>query len=676
MTLKKDAMSNKDGYQKQHESEQAELACGEPERDDETLVEQQIESAQWQDELMRQAIESAQAGDATKLKIGVYICRCGGNISDVVDVERVAETVRLIPGVATAKVHTFVCSDPGQHMISNDILAEKLDRVVVASCSPFLHEQTFRGAVARGGMNPYLYEHVNIREQASWAHKHDPAGATAKAIRMIAGAVGKLRYAHPLEQIKLPNHRRALVIGGGIAGLKAASDLAGRGIKVLLVEASQQLGGHLNDWGRIYPSEHSAAELVKDLSQRVRQNPNIEVLLGWKITAVSGFIGNFKIVAESSHPPMAAAPRKEATVGAIIMATGFRPYVPRDGEFLYGSEPCVVTMPEFIQLMQNVSPDARKLTFRNNNIRNIAFLHCVGSRQLDGIHEPPANGRLNTYCSRTCCSTILQQAMAVRRRFPQIGVFDFNQDIRTYGRGEENYYIDANKAGVVFFRYNGEEPPKVQVTPHSRAKEGALSVTVKDALTWGEELELGVDMVVLGTGMVPGHIEDLIDQMKLATGEDGFLQEVHPKLRPVEVAVNGVLLAGTAQGPMNIAETLAAAGAAAVKAAAMFATEEVELNPYVAEVDLSLCCGEAQCVTQCDYEGALKMVEMEVNGEMVQRAQVNAGLCVGCGACVAVCPHRAIDLNGWRLDQFEAMVEGIAADIPERGCSPELVSIH
>ena len=198
---------------------------------------------------------------------------------------------------------------------------------------------------------------------------------------------------------------------------------------------------------------------------------------------------------------------------------------------------------------------------------------------------------------------------------------------------------------------------------------------MKDALTWGEELTLSVDMVVLGTGMMTGQIEDLIEQIKLSTGEDGFLQEVHPKLRPVEVAVNGVLLAGTAQGPMNIQETLAAAGAAAVKAAAMFATEDVELNPYVAAVDLTLCRGEAQCVTQCDYEGALKIVQMEIEGVMVERAQVNAGLCVGCGACVAVCPHRAIDLNGWRIDQFEAMVDGLAADIPRHECAAELVSI-
>lgn len=608
-------------------------------------------------------------------RVGVYICRCGGNISDVVDVERVAETVRLIPGVATAKVHTFVCSDPGQHMISDDILQENLDRVVVASCSPFLHELTFRGAVSRGGMNPYLYEHVNIREQASWAHKHDPAGATQKAIRMIAAAVGKLRYATPLDQIKLPNHRRALVIGGGIAGMKSAADLARRGIQVLLVEASERLGGRLNERGRVYPSEHSAEELVDELTQQVRSHSNIEVLLSSKVTSVNGFIGNFKIKVEPQCSTETVAP-VETIVGAIIMATGFRPYLPQDGEFLYRTEPYVLTMPEFIRLMQSVKPDAKRLTCENRAIRNIAFLHCVGSRQLEGVHEPPANGKLNTYCSRTCCTTILQQAIAVQKRFPEIGVFDFNQDIRTYGRGEENYYTEASKAGVVFFRYNGEEPPRVDATPANRAKGGALSVTVKDALTWGEELSLGVDMVVLGTGMMPGEIGDLIDQMKLSTGEDGFLQEVHPKLRPVEVAVNGVLLAGTAQGPMNIQETLNAAGAAAVKAAAMFAKEDVELNPYVAAVDLSLCRGEAKCVTQCDYEGALKMVQMEVDGAMVDRAQVNAGLCVGCGACVAVCPHRAIDLNGWRLDQFEAMVEGLAAAIPGGECSAELVNIQ
>jgi heterodisulfide reductase subunit A len=617
-------------------------------------------------------MQNERAADAP-LRIGVYICRCGGNISDVVDVDRVAETVKLLPDVVTAKVHTFACSDPGQQTITNDILEQNLDRVVVASCTPFLHEQTFRGAVSRGGLNPYLYEHVNIREQASWAHKHDPEGATIKAIRMIAAAVGKLHHVEPLEQIKLPNHRRALVVGGGIAGMKAASELAGRGIKVLLVESSQRLGGQLNDRGRVYPTERDAKELVEELARRVRTHSNIEILMQSNVTAVSGFIGNFKVAIRTEA---AGIPVTETTVGAIIMATGFRPYVPQDGEFLYRTEPGVVTMPEFLQLLRSTPDAARKLTWNGRVIRNIAFLHCVGSRQLDGVHEPPPNGRLNTYCSRTCCTTILQQALEVRHRFPSVGVFDFYRDIRTYGRGEENYYSAASRAGVTFFRYNGEEPPRVELTPRARAKEGVLSVTLNDTLTWGTELSVPVDMVVLGTGMMPGEIADLIEQMKLATGEDGFLQEVHPKLRPVEVSVNGILLAGTAQGPMNIQETLAAAGAAAVKAAAMFAREDVELNPYVAEVDLSRCCGEALCVTQCDYEGALQMVSMEVEGATVERAQVNAGLCVGCGACVAVCPNRAIDVNGWRLDQFEAMVDGIAAAIPGQECTPELVNIH
>ncbi len=616
------------------------------------------------------------AGEDAHLKIGVYICRCGGNISDVVNVEQVAETVQLLPNVTTAKVHTFVCSDPGQQTISEDILQENLDRVVVASCSPFLHEQTFRGAVARGGLNPYLYEHVNIREQASWAHRHDPSGATAKAIRMIAAAVGKLRHAAPLEQIKLPNHRRALVIGGGIAGMKAAADLAARGIPVLLVEKTEKLGGRLNDRGRVYPSERDASELVEELARTVQANPRIEIRLSSQVKAVSGFIGNFKV---EVAPEGGAA--EQRTVGAILLATGFRPYQPREGEFLYrgGSSasagPAVLTLPEFIQLLRATPENARHLLVNGRAVRNVAFLHCVGSRQLDGVHEPQPDGRLNTYCSRTCCTTILQQALAVRRRFPKTGVYNFYQDIRTYGRGEENYYTEASKAGVVFFRYNGEEPPAVALSAPESARDGAISITVKDTLTWNEELTLPVDLLVLGTGMIPGAIADLIEQMKLATGEDGFLQEVHPKLRPVEVAVNGVLLAGAAQGPMNIQETLAAAGAAAVKVAAMFAKENVELNPFVAEVDPELCCGEAHCVTQCAYEGALRMVAKEVDGKQVERAEVNAGLCTGCGACVAVCPHRAMQLNGWRLDQFDAMVDGIAAGVPNQACGEELVRI-
>jgi heterodisulfide reductase subunit A len=669
-------MSEENGSTKKPDTEASDLECTDPELEEALL--QGDDAYMKQHAAVRLQLEKARQQHLDlppEPRVGVYICRCGGNISDVVDVERVAAAVSLIPGVVTAKVNTFCCSDPGQQTITSDILQENLDRVVVASCSPSLHEQTFRGAVSRANMNPYLYEQVNIREQGSWAHKHDPEGATLLAIRMIAAAVGKLRST-PLDQIKLPNHRKALVIGGGIAGMKAAVDMAGRGIRVLLVEKSERLGGRLNGRGRVYPTEKLASDFVAELVQKVQSSDTIELLLSSNVTSVNGFIGNFRTVIEGPFGPAGVASKMEATVGAIVMATGYRPYVPRDGEFLYRQDPCVLTTPEFIEFSQGVESKSKNLVYRGRTIRSIAFLHCVGSRQLDGINEPQPDGSLNTYCSRVCCSTILQQALAVRERFPQVRVYDFHRDIRTYGRGEEDYYINASKAGVVFFRYNGEDPIKVERSERTgNKKESPLTVTVKDALTWGEELTVPVDMVVLGVGMIPSQIQDLIESIKLSTGEDHFLQEVHPKLRPVEVAVNGVLLAGTAQGPMNIQETLNAAGAAAVKAASMFAKEMVELNPYVAVIDASRCDGEALCITQCDYEGALKMVEIEVDGRTVQRAEVNAGLCVGCGACVPVCPHRAIDVDGWRLDQYDAMVDGLVADTPRAPCVPELVHL-
>ncbi len=608
-----------------------------------------------------------------KPRIGVYICRCGGNISDVVNTDALSEKVKELGDVATCKVETFMCSDPGQATIVEDIQKQNLNRVVVASCSPFLHELTFRTAVQRGGLNPFLYEHVNIREQDSWAHKHDPAGATSKALRMINAAVGKLHHVEALERIRMGNHRQALVVGGGIAGLKTAAELAGKGVPVILVERAASLGGRVALLARTFPNEDEGAELVKKLIAQVTDHPLVRIFTRARVEKVSGFIGNFDVKIALEREPGAAAAtdgngtaRPEsvteirASAGTIIMATGADPYTPAKGEYGFGERPTVVSLADFLRQLAAL-PDGH-FTWNGKRVRNVGFLHCVGSRQVEGVNPPQADGKINDYCSRYSCTAILQQALTLKKRFPDVNVFDFYQDIRTYGR-HEDYYTRSSEAGVVFLRYHGDEPPVVEPGESG----SALKVRMKDYLTFGEEVEVPLDLLVLGVGLVPHGIPELIDLLKLPVGADRFLQEVHPKLRPVETAVNGVLLAGTAQAPMNIEETLSAAGAAAVKAAIPLSRAEVQLDPFVAEVNTERCNGCERCLTECAYTGALFKETVRVDGEPVIKARVNPGLCFGCGACVAICPTRAIDLKGWTLDQFDAMVDGLVEAVPVEG---------
>jgi heterodisulfide reductase subunit A len=288
------------------------------------------------------------------------------------------------------------------------------------------------------------------------------------------------------------------------------------------------------------------------------------------------------------------------------------------------------------------------------------MIHCVGSRQIPGIHEENEGGYLNEYCSRTCCTAMLQAADLIRRNYPKTRIFDFYRDIRTYGRGQEELYARAAQNRVVFFRFTAGEEPQVLRNPN--LQESPLLVKVKDVLTFGEELEVPVDLVVLAVGQEPNNIAHLVEKMKVPVGADRFLQEAHPKLRPVEVSVAGILLAGTCQAPFDVGETCAAGAAAAVKAATVLTRGYVELDPFVAEVNFCLCTGSGACVEACLSPGALAMVDLEVEGQPVRRALVNPALCLGCGACVAVCPENAINVQGWTLQQFEAMVDAIVSD--------------
>jgi heterodisulfide reductase subunit A len=662
-------------------------------------------------------------------RIGVYVCHCGGNISDVVDVDRVADTLAREDGVAVARHITFMCSDEGQQSITDDIRELDLDRVIVAACTPSLHETTFRKAVMRADMNPYLYLPANIREQVSWAHPHDSEAATDKAVAMVRAAVAKSRLLQPLEPVRVDAVHRVLVIGGGVAGLRAALDVAALGQDVTLIEASPFLGGRAMTLGSLYPTDEPAAPLIQRLIAQVRADERIEVRTGTRLSDLAGFLGDFSVTLRSvprgvgpeladAQAVMAACPvevkdeseeglrtRKaiyrpgtqasselpaidwatctrcgacllaadgqgidlagEATeetleVGAVIVATGYDHYRPAVGEYGFGQSDRVITLPQLERLLDPAGPTAGQLTVADLQPRSIAFIHCVGSRQIAGVDEPGPRGRLNEYCSRVCCTATLQATNEVRRRYPGVAVYDLYRDIRTYEKAQERYYVEASKLGVTFLRFDSESRPQVSVA--TAGDDHPLRVTVSDTLTFGRELEVPVDLVVLGVGMEPHDIADLIDMTKSPVGDDGFLLEVHPKLRPVETAIPGVYLAGTAQGPKDITEATSSASAAAVKAATVLARDYVEMEPFVARVDLSRCSGAGACVEACQYAGAIGLREIEVEeGVLATRAWVNPVACVGCGACVAVCPTAAIDVQGWEMEQYRAMIDAITS---------------
>ncbi|MBN2320929.1 MAG: CoB--CoM heterodisulfide reductase iron-sulfur subunit A family protein [Acidobacteria bacterium] len=586
-------------------------------------------------------------------RVGVYVCHCGGNISDVVDVEKVVAEAAQLPGVAVSRTNMFMCSDPGQKMIQEDIQKGLVDNFVVAACTRSLHETTFASLLARNGVNPYLLEQANIREQCSWPH-HGQEAATAKAFTLVRAAVAKARRLVPLNPVRVEATNCALVIGGGVAGLRAAGDLSKLGIKVVLVEREKELGGFVRRLDALYPDEEPATALLSRLVEAVRTDSGIVVHTNSEVTGIEGYIGNFTAQVRKNSDSKAGEIRIEA--GTIIVATGFRSYQPAKKELGYQKLSRVVTLADFNELLVASAGDSAVLEFEGKPVRSVGFVHCVGSRQIEGVHKPGENGNINRYCSRVCCTATLHTACRLRRRFPDMEIHDFYQDIRTYGRGHEDYYEQASKSDVIFHRYRAESPPRVAKAP--AADEYNLLITVEDSLTAGEEIEVGVDILVLAVGMMPADNATIIDNLKLASSSDGFLQEVHPKLRPVEMAVNGVLLAGACQAPKDITESCASASAAAIKAAAILRKGYVELDPYVVKVDLARCEGTGLCVEECPLDGALHMV-----GEGNERhVEVNPAICNGCGCCVAVCPTRALQVSGWTLDQYEAMVDAIVAD--------------
>jgi len=561
-------------------------------------------------------------------RVGVYVCHCGINIAATVDVAAVAQFASGLPGVVVSRHYTYMCSDPGQVLIKQDIADLNLNRVVVASCSPLMHEPTFRATVTDGGLNPYCFEMANIREQCSWVHPNEMT-TTLKAMQLVASAVAKAARLEPLQVRQVPVTPAALVIGGGIAGLESALDIAEAGFEVTLVEKDSRLGGHAARLYSTFPSLEGAPGMINPVIEQVQNHPRIRVLLGAQVAEVGGYVGNFNVKVRQGEAEI------ETAVGAIVVATGFEAFdARRKPEYGYGQYPQVITTLDFEQLL------AGEIKIGERVPQKVAFIQCVGSRdQTLG----------NPYCSRVCCMVTAKQARLVKQKLPQAEVNVFYMDVRTFGKGFEEFYDQAREDGVLYRRGN----------PSEIIRRGERVVVRAEDTLLGEPVEVEADLVVLAVGMTPrADTNAVAGLLKLARSADGFFLEAHPKLRPVDTALAGLYLAGACQGPKDITDTVSQARAAAAAALILLMRGQVPVEAATSFVEEDLCAGCGQCAQVCSFS-ALSL--HPVRGVMT----VNPVLCQGCGACAAACPSGAINVHHFTFEQFMAQIEALSGDLPE-----------
>lgn len=574
-------------------------------------------------------------------KIGVYICHCGGNISDYVDVEKVRQAVEGDEIVFLSKTTMFACSDANQRDMVDDIKANGLDGVVVASCSPKLHLTTFRNVSERANLNKYTYVHANIREQASWAHSDNKMGATEKAIHLVKAAIAKSHYAEALETNKIKAVKAVAVIGAGVAGIKAAISLAEKNTEVVLIERESEVGGRVAQWGPLFSTQETGREMIDRLSSQLKQHKNINLLTNSEVVENKGSVGNITLKIRRKDPETGAEVMTEITVGSVLMATGFDYYTPQQAEFGYGTSDKVITLPEFKKMID--SQTGKKLMHNGREVKNIAYIYCVGSRQTDGE---------NTYCSRNCCTSTIHAAVTAWQKFSNIQNYHFNRGLRTYGK-QEILYADSLRQGDIYFQSYEDGLPVVSV-------EGKKTIVkVNDILTNNREIELEADLVVLVTGMVPRADNSVGSLFKLPKGRDKFYNEVHMKLRPVETVIDGITIAGACQGPKNIAESVNSALSAATKSYSIISKGEVESQPLVATIDPAKCSWCGACEEACPFDAILKV---DKDGKTI--AEINNTVCKGCGMCAPVCEPDAVDLIACSSAEIKSMIDALVTPNP------------
>jgi heterodisulfide reductase subunit A len=555
---------------------------------------------------------------AEALRIGVFVCHCGINIGGVVRVPEIAEYAETLPHVAWASDELFACSADVQEKIKGVIKERALNRVVVASCSPRTHEPLFRETLREAGLNKYLFEMANIRDQCSWVHMQDPDGATDKVKDLVRMAVAKASFVKPLVEPAVPVTKSGLVVGGGVAGMTSALNLAEQGYEVHLVEKGSRLGGQARKLERTWKGDQ-VLPYLEDLIARIEENPLVRVYLKSTVRTVSGFVGNFvsTVVDDEGHQSLVEH-------GAAILATGGRAHEP--AEYLYNQDPNVCLALELDAEMAR-DPD------RFRHMATAVFIQCVGSREPD-----------RPYCSKICCTHSIESALRLREMNPNIGVYILYRDIRTYG-AREDLYREARSKGITFIPYSVEEKPKVV------QQDGRLKITVRDqALKCLVDIQ--ADILTLASAIVPCDDNETLSRLyKVSMNQEGFFLEAHVKLRPVDFATDGLFLAGLAHYPKPMEETIAQAQAAAARAGALLSKDFIVTEGVVATVNEELCQGCGLCVALCPFE-ALQIVDTP-QGRKVQIIDV---ACKGCGVCAATCYRHAINVNGFTDTQLESQI--------------------
>jgi len=549
-------------------------------------------------------------------RVGVFVCNCGINIGATVGVDNVVEYAQTLPNVEHAQPFLFSCSQDAQKIISEAILDKNLNRVVVAACTPRTHEPLFQRTLQATGLNPYLFEFVNIREQCSWVHQKEPEKATEKAKQLLEMALEKAVRLEPLAKMTLGVNKAALVIGGGIAGMAAALELAAQGFPVHLVEKEAELGGNLLHVHFALDGTRTREELA-GMIERIEASELITVHTETTVDEVAGYVGNFITTLSDGTEPFEH--------GAVIVATGADAVEPTS--YLHGEDPRVVTQREFEERL--ASDDESICT-----LRNVVMIQCVESRDDD-----------RPYCSRICCGATVKNALKLKQKAPHADVRVLYRDIRTYGL-KELEYRDARQQGILFCRYDKDEKPDVRV------EEERVVVEVNDEIL-GRRIAIEPDLVVLASGVQANAGNKTLSQMlKVPLGPDGFFLEAHVKLRPVDFATDGVFVCGMAHYPKDISEAIAQAQAAAGRAATVLAKSSFETEGKVATVQTSRCSGCGTCVEVCAY----KAIDLDPE---TGKAVVNEALCKGCGVCTASCLAAAIDLKGFKNEQILAMLEAV-----------------